>query len=141
MFRTLFLNTFSPSASVKWDISRIYKDTALSHGHPSSDGNSILSFASQNTLTKTSVQCFFRTYEAANDTFMLTCNHRNPSRPVSRSHTFINSRYTTICKSQVGVTIRVKDKNVVYWMCLKIVLKMCLDDFYMYYLMRTLFFI
>ena len=140
MFQTLFLNTFGASAGEKCGISRKYKVTALFCRHYPPHGNSILPLAPQNTLAETFVRCVPRTYEAVTDTFMQVLDHRTPPPTFSRLHISINSRYTTICKSRDGVGIRVQDKDLLYWICLKIVLTMCLDDFYMYYLMRTLFF-
>ena len=75
-------------------------------------GESILSLASQDTLTKTPVRHFPITYEAVTNTFMLDTNHRNTPQPFSRPYTFINLRYTNTCKFQDGVVIRVTG-----WMC------------------------
>ena len=121
MSLTLFLNTFCSSTRVKCGILRKYNDTALSRWPYLLCEESILSLASQNTLTKTSVRHFPITYEAVTNTFMVHTNHRTPSPPFSRPHIPINSRYTIVCKYKDGVTIRVKYKTVVYWMCLKIV--------------------
>ena len=107
MFQRLFLNTFGSSTRVKWGISRTRRHTALSRDHFSLYGDSILSLGSQNTLIKTSVQHFPTTHEAVTDTFMLDTNHRSTFPPFSRPYTFINSRYSTICKSGNGVAIRV----------------------------------
>ena len=71
---------------------------------------------------------------------MLDTNHRNTPLLFSRPHTSINSRYTTICKFHDGVAIRVIYKNVVYWIWLKKVLTMCLNDFHIYYFMWILSF-
>jgi hypothetical protein len=109
---TLFLNTFCSSTRIKWVISRKYNDTALSRWPSSLCGESILSFASQNTLTKTSARHFPITYEAATNTFMLDTNHRNTPQPFSRPYISINLRYATTCKSQDDVVIR-----VTWWMC------------------------
>ena len=141
MSLTLFLNTFASSTRIKWGISRKYNDTALSRWPSPLCGESILSLASQNTLTKTSVRHFLITYETVTNTFMLHTTHRNTLPQFSQSHTSINSKYTTICKFQDGVVIRVSDKNVVYWMCLKIVWQICLNEFYIYYVMRASFFL
>ena len=121
MFQTLILNTFASPDRVKRGFSRKYHDTALSRGHSPSCRISILPLALQNTLVKTSVRHFLITYETVTNTFMLHTTHRNTLPQFSQSHTSINSKYTTICKFQDGVVIRVSDKNVVYWMCLKIV--------------------
>ena len=115
MFQTLIFNTFGSSTRVKWGISRKYNNTALSRRHCRLHSNFILSFASQSTLLKTPVQPFPTTYEAVTDTFMLVTIYRNTTPPFLRPHTSINSRYTTICKFQNGVTIRVTNKNVLYW--------------------------
>ena len=112
MSLTLFLNTFCSSTRVKWGISRKYNDTALSRWPSSLCGESILSLASQNTLTKTPVRHFPITYEAVTNTFMLDTNHRNTPQPFSRPYTSINLRYATTCKSHDGVVIRVTE-----WMC------------------------
>ena len=112
MSLTLFLNTFCSSTRVKWGISRKYNDTALSRWPSSLCEESILSLASQNTLTKTPVRHFPITYEAVTNTFMLDTNHRNTPQPFSRPYTSINLRYATTCKSHNGVVIRVTE-----WMC------------------------
>ena len=112
MSLTLFLKTFCSSTRVKWGISRKYNDTALSRWPSSLCGESILSLASQNTLTKTPVRHFPITYEAVTNTFMLDTNHRNTPQPFSRPYTSINLRYATTCKFQDGVVIRVTE-----WMC------------------------
>ena len=117
MFQTLFFNTFASPARVKWDISRKYNDTALSRSHCLWCWKSMLPLESQNTLVKTSLRHFPITYEAVTDTFMLHTNNRNPLLLFSQPHTSSNSRYTTICKFQYGVTIRVLDKHV-WMMCL-----------------------
>ena len=107
MFQRLFLNTFGSSTRVKWGISRTRRHSALSRDHFSLYGDSILSLGSQNTLIKTSDQHFPTTHEAVTDTFMLDTNHKSTFPPFSRPYTFINSRYSTICKSGNGVAIRV----------------------------------
>jgi len=112
MFLTLFLNTFCSSTRVKCGISRKYNDTALSRWPSPLCEESILSLASQNTLTKTPVRHFPITYEAVTNTFMLDTNHRNTPQPFSRPYTSINLRYATTCKSHDGVVIRVTE-----WMC------------------------
>ena len=111
MSLTLFLNTFCSSTRIKWVISRKYNDTALSRWPSSSCGESILSLVSQNTLTKTSVRHLLITHEAVTDTFMLDTNYRNTPLLFSRPHTYIKSRYTTICNFKDGVIIRVKYKT------------------------------
>ena len=78
---------------------------------PRNPSTSILSFASQNTLSKTLVRCFSITYETVTDTFMLDTNYRTPSPSFSRSLTHINLSYTTICKSRDGVVVRVTHKT------------------------------
>ena len=107
MFLTLFSNTFASQTRVKWGILGYYNDTALSRGHPPSNSNSIVSLTLQNTLTKMSVQHFPIVYEAVTNTFMLDTNHWHTRPPFSRSYTSINLRYTTICKFQDSVIIRV----------------------------------
>ena len=124
MFQRLFLNTFGSSTRVKWGISRTRRHTALSRDHFSLYGDSILSLGSQNTLIKTLVRYFPRTYEAVTESFMLDTIHRTPPQPFLWPHTFTISRYVgyiTICKRHNGVAIRVIYKNLVYWMCLKMV--------------------
>ena len=79
-------------------------------GHSSSYGNSILYLTSQNTLAKTPVPHFPITNEVGTDTFMLETINRNTYTPLSWPHTPINSRFTTICKSQDGVVFRVRNK-------------------------------
>ena len=111
MFQTLFSNTFGSPTRVKRDISRKCRDTALSRRHSPLYSKSILSFTSQNTLLKTSLRHFPITYEAVTDTFMSATTHRNTHPAFSRPHTSIYSRYTTICKSQAGVIIRVQVKT------------------------------
>ena len=121
MFQTVVLNTFSSSTTGKWGISRKYNDTALSCRHSSSYHYPILSFTSQNTLLKTPVWHFPIIFEAVTDIFMLDTNNRSTTPSFLRPHTSINSRYINICKFRDRGTIRVIHKNMVYWVCLKIV--------------------
>ena len=136
MFVTLFINTFGSSTRVKWGTSRKYNDTALSREHSLSYSNSILYLTSQSTLLKTAVQHFSITYEAVTDTFMLDGIYRDTPTPFSRPHTSTNSRYTTICISnmvlQLGLYICFLD-------VFENSLKIRRNDFYIYYSMCAIF--
>jgi hypothetical protein len=109
MSLTLFLNTFASPQGEKLGISRYYNDRALLRRYSRLYRNSIVSFALQNTLTKTPVRHFIITYEAVTNTFMIDTNHRNTPQAFSRPYTSINLRYTTIRKSQDDVIIRVTE--------------------------------
>ena len=95
----------------------------MSRNHSLLYSTPMLSLTSQNTLTKTSVWHFLITNEAVTDAFMFRTTHRNLPPLFSSPHTSINSRYTNIWLFRDGVKNRVIYKNVVYWMCLKIVLQ------------------
>ena len=142
MSLTLFLNTFCSSTRVKWGISRKYNDTALSRWPSSLCGESILSLASQNTLTKTPVRHFPITYEAVTNTFMLNTNHRNTPQPFSRPYTSINLRYATTCKFQMALQLGLITHDHVSLNVLENSLGniLYLSDFCIYYCSHTLLF-
>jgi hypothetical protein len=140
MFKTLFLSTFGISTRVKWGFSRKYYDTALSRRHFPSRCNSILPLASQNTLSKTTVQHFPITYEAVTDIFMLHTNHRNIFPSFSWPHTSIKSRYNTICIFQNGVAIRVTYRNIGLLDVFESSLTIYRNDVYICYFMCTCIF-
>ena len=99
--------------------------------------------ASQNTLTKTSVQHFPTTYETVTNTFMLGTNHRTNLPSSSRPHTSIDSRYTTICKwvnARTVLQLGLQSKTWFIGMYLKIVSTMCLNNFHICYFVCTLLF-